>query len=368
MNGNAFLQKIAAQARAMAAGDEDDGVGRYEEEEAPQQPSLQELWGRDPSPEGQHPLDVNQAAASASQHGESVTTTISWIAMLPQLCFLRPLMQARAASEEDVWADAEQNLEATSPELRGRLQGLLNSTFLPRRSCDRRGPMPQVLRLKKAFRAQAVGPVWSEFAAELDTLRWALPDGCAALEPPPRTAAFQVEMDSGPNLNQFYLFHGTSPQDAVSIASTGFDLDRSGSLKAASSGKKKGRMFNTGVYLADCASKADEYASESSGRKSGGKSKGGIFAMLLCRVLLGRVLRVTRAVGGAGADPGLAGTLRTASCDTLLGDLEESCGTYKEFIIPETAKVFPEFVIGYQRLYGPPAGPWSTIPPRKSLR
>jgi len=231
--------------------------------------------------------------------------------------------------------------------VRGILQQLFDVTFVRRRSCDRRGPMPGRLKIHRAYVAQRAGGVWANFAAWRELVADSYPAGCSAIDPPVQTEVpFMSQLLQGPEddrqqladarINQCYLFHGTSLDDAVSIAERGFDLDLVGSHQAAAAGRKKGRMFGSGVYFGECSSKADEYASDGSGRR-GRCRKGAVLTILLCRVVLGQVLRVRRAVGSSGADPQLAAMLHARSCDSLLGDME---GSYREFIVPSTEQVF----------------------------
>ena len=64
-------------------------------------------------------------------------------------------------------------------------------------------------------------------------------------------------MGPSSDVNEVYLFHGTNPESADLIAKGDFSLDRAGSAV--------GTMFGPGVYLAENASKSDEYAKEGSG-------------------------------------------------------------------------------------------------------
>jgi len=52
-------------------------------------------------------------------------------------------------------------------------------------------------------------------------------------------------------VNEMLLFHGTNPNAAEGIARNDFDMERAGSAV--------GTMFGPGIYLAEHASKSDEY-------------------------------------------------------------------------------------------------------------
>merc|ERR1719386_191515 len=115
-----------------------------------------------------------------------------------------------------------------------------------------------------------------------------------------------------PDVNEFYLLHGTTPQGAQGIAKDGFNVDLSGS--------HVGTMFGPGGYFAECSSKSDEYA---------GDDKEGIYAnlyaALLCRVVCGHVERVL--------EPGEVAAAMSKRPDTVLGDREAAAKTYREFVV-----------------------------------
>eukprot|EP00929_Paragymnodinium_shiwhaense_P008332 TRINITY_DN112281_c0_g1_i1.p1 TRINITY_DN112281_c0_g1~~TRINITY_DN112281_c0_g1_i1.p1 ORF type:complete len:428 (+),score=50.67 TRINITY_DN112281_c0_g1_i1:183-1466(+) len=136
----------------------------------------------------------------------------------------------------------------------------------------------------------------------------------------------QLERD----LNEHYLFHGTSPQAADVIAEDGFLLSLAGS--------KTGTMFGNGCYFAECSSKADEYAHT-------GK---GVFArfqaILVCRVCCGEMKRLLQ------AEPKVDKILKTGKYDSVLGDREASRGTYREFVVYSQRQIYPEYVVIYKRV------------------
>ena len=109
------------------------------------------------------------------------------------------------------------------------------------------------------------------------------------------------------NVNEAYLFHGTTPESAQSIARDVFRVDRAGT----------GAMFGKGVYLAENASKSDEYAKEGSGVYVG------LCAMLLCRCALGQVLTVSE-------KGDMQERLRQGGWDSLCGDRLAAVGTFRE--------------------------------------
>lgn len=128
-----------------------------------------------------------------------------------------------------------------------------------------------------------------------------------------------------------YLAHGTNPSSAVSILKNGFRLENAG--------KATGTMFGYGVYLAEAASKSDEYA-----RDDNGGTFPGLLAILMCRSLIGNPYVVQ--------DPGDAvGPAKAAGMDSIIGDRETKVGTYREFVFFDERQVMPEFAVIYRRQY-----------------
>eukprot|EP00929_Paragymnodinium_shiwhaense_P051825 TRINITY_DN26018_c0_g1_i1.p1 TRINITY_DN26018_c0_g1~~TRINITY_DN26018_c0_g1_i1.p1 ORF type:complete len:534 (-),score=113.57 TRINITY_DN26018_c0_g1_i1:98-1699(-) len=129
--------------------------------------------------------------------------------------------------------------------------------------------------------------------------------------------------------NEWYLFHGTNPKAAESICMNDF--------KISLAGGNTGTLYGRGVYFAESITKADEYA------MSNGD---GEFAVLLCRVLGGRV-RYT-----AELQPDAEELVR--SCiegpyDCIMGDREKCRGTYREFVFYDSENVYAEYIIHYKR-------------------
>jgi len=131
--------------------------------------------------------------------------------------------------------------------------------------------------------------------------------------------------------NEWYLFHGTSPENAQKIMSSDF--------RVGCAGSNTGTLYGKGLYFAESITKADEYAKPDSN---------GNYAVLLCRVLGGNVLRCDELE----PDP----ELLVQSCisgpfDCVLGDREKCRGTYREFILFDSEDVYAEYVIEYKRIY-----------------
>ena len=238
-----------------------------------------------------------------------------------------------------------------------RLQSLLDTTFLRRRSCDRKGRMPGRLKLREAFVASGASraKLWDKYLERRASIAARNPLGCPTLEPPVRTQRFR-DLGEDPRVNECYLFHGTSMTSAGQILREGFLMDLAGQSTQARFGPRRKCMFAQGIYFSECASKADEYASDQGvlgdvGLRSSGR-RVQLFPMLLCRVVLGRVLGAQRALSDTSDPDSLRKKLKLEHCSSLVGDLEKQCGTYREFVLPQVDQVFPEYLLLYRRLYG----------------
>jgi len=131
--------------------------------------------------------------------------------------------------------------------------------------------------------------------------------------------------------NEWYLFHGTNPTAAKSICSSDFKL--------SFAGDNTGTLYGRGLYFAESITKSDEYAKP---------SPDGTYAVLLCRILGGRV-KYSDEVSPDVED--LVHSVTEGPYDTILGDREKCRGTYREFVIFDTEDVYPEYLIEYKRVY-----------------
>jgi len=132
-----------------------------------------------------------------------------------------------------------------------------------------------------------------------------------------------------PNINEFYLFHGTTAQSATSITNSDFRLDLAGT--------NAGTLYGRGIYFAECASKSDEYA------QVDGRS---LYPMLVCRVTLGRVLYTAEEYPKTAP---LVKQCTTGAYHSVLGDREKCRGTFREMIVYDADQAYPEFVVWYSR-------------------
>lgn len=137
-------------------------------------------------------------------------------------------------------------------------------------------------------------------------------------------------LDDG--LNEVYLWHGTNVRTALSIAQDDFRLEFAGT--------NVGTMYGQGIYFAESCTKADEYATD----EPGGYYHG-VYAMLLCRVCLGK-FQYTEERYESARDAVMAGKF-----DSTLGDRAKSVGTFREFVVYTPDAIYPEYVVLYSRVF-----------------
>lgn len=132
--------------------------------------------------------------------------------------------------------------------------------------------------------------------------------------------------------NEVYLLHGSNPTSAISILGTSFKVDLAGA--------SVGTMFGPGIYMAESSTKSDEYARD----ESTGSAYDGLYAVLLCRVVMGSSYVVEKP--GDYKDKCISGDF-----DSVVGDREKAVGTFREIIIFDEGSIYPEYVAFYRREY-----------------
>jgi hypothetical protein len=130
-------------------------------------------------------------------------------------------------------------------------------------------------------------------------------------------------------VNEAYLWHGTSVRRALSIAQDDFRIDTAG-----------GGMYGPGAYLAESSTKADEYA-----RDEPGGYYDGVFALLLCRVSMGKFYYTTQ------RDTAAAGKVSRGGFDSTCGDRLKAADTFREFVVYDTDQLYPEYIVLYTRVH-----------------
>mmetsp|Transcript_139208 Transcript_139208/g.277550 ORF Transcript_139208/g.277550 Transcript_139208/m.277550 type:complete len:544 (+) Transcript_139208:61-1692(+) len=198
------------------------------------------------------------------------------------------------------------------------------------------GERPKDFRLVQAYRIEDYH-LWRKYSAfrarvgPCDDFEL-----CAGPGGSPKTSLVDGLPHLTTSVNETYLFHGTSPEAANGIIHTGFRIDLAGTAA--------GCAFGKGAYLAEASTKSDEYA------RSGDGIFGRMYAMLLCRTVLGRTVRVEDFYHSDDDVRDLVdGIIANGTHDCVLGDRESKVGTYREFIVFKREQIYPEFVLLYHR-------------------
>lgn len=142
------------------------------------------------------------------------------------------------------------------------------------------------------------------------------------------------------SINEFLLFHGTSPTAARSICDTEFSTSHAGSSL---------NKYGDGILFAESSSKADEYAQDDA---EGVYQT--LYAMLVCRVTCGRMLCSSEMKPDAQRLKTMC-TGKEATYRSVLGDRGVASGSSREFVVFDTDQAYPEYIIIYRRL--DPSGP-----------
>ncbi|CAE8742066.1 unnamed protein product [Polarella glacialis] len=236
----------------------------------------------------------------------------------------------------------DEKVRVSSSELE-KFQALLDLTFVTKATRDRKGgKMPARLVVQQVVRIEDVN-LWQRFLAKRSEFaRGPRPvqlhqlPGSGRLKTAPMEPQANLPsclQDVCPELNEAYLFHGSSPGGALGIGESGFDMSMAGS--------HVGSMFGAGAYFAEASSKSDEYASEDPSGVFSGK-----YALLLCRVLVGNAFYITES-----NIPQIDEALATRQYDAVLGDREAKIGTFREIVALDQAQIYPEYVVIYNRSY-----------------
>jgi len=220
-----------------------------------------------------------------------------------------------------------------------QVQMLLSSTFLTIRTRDRKSRLPLALEAVRIWRIEN-STVWQKYASHRAGLQEMAREACTFLpgcSPPAKTQELlpcEIKKTMYENVNEIYLFHGTSPSGVAAIARQGFDIRRAAGTAC----------YGQGVYFSECSSKSDEYAAV----EEEGLHKG-LCAMLLCRVSLGTVLTWPHAE----FSEELKVAWNSGHYHSILGDRQQLRGTYREFVLPPKSCFgsYPEYLIVYKRIF-----------------
>eukprot|EP00746_Dinoflagellata_sp_MGD_P051848 gnl/MRDRNA2_/MRDRNA2_23046_c0_seq1.p1 gnl/MRDRNA2_/MRDRNA2_23046_c0~~gnl/MRDRNA2_/MRDRNA2_23046_c0_seq1.p1 ORF type:complete len:279 (+),score=59.65 gnl/MRDRNA2_/MRDRNA2_23046_c0_seq1:84-839(+) len=135
---------------------------------------------------------------------------------------------------------------------------------------------------------------------------------------------------------------------------TGYRLDLTGT--------NAGTLYGRGIYLAENATKSDEYgegpkgpACSEEGEANGGRPPPGpppelirTSYILICRSALGRINYTDEAKPDADK---LQRECLNGTFESVLGDRRKRHGTFREFIVYNDGQVYPEFIVTYERVF-----------------
>jgi len=236
-------------------------------------------------------------------------------------------------------------------ELLDAFQVLLDETFKNKATRDRAklgaGDVPERLKIIKVLRQENLA-MWLRYNGWKQMTKVRRSSQCTPvneLDGKPLTGITKTSAAlEGTGLNQLldadvnetYLFHGTSAVGAKGISLSGFHV-------RGKAGSHVGLMFGLGGYLAEMSSKGDEYASGGEGEHEDH------CCMLLCRATLGEMFYITK--GGPEHQSTIEDAMLSGKYDSLLGDREAEVGTYREFVVRHQEMIYPEYVIMYERIY-----------------
>lgn len=130
-------------------------------------------------------------------------------------------------------------------------------------------------------------------------------------------------------INEWYLFHGSSAESAEKICKNDFRLQFAG--------KCTGTLYGKGIYLAESVTKSDEYAKPNAE---------GVYTQILCRVIGGHA-KYTDEVEPDPED--LVRACIEGPYDCIIGDRRKTRGTYREFVLYDSENVYAEYIIHYRR-------------------
>lgn len=239
-------------------------------------------------------------------------------------------------------------------ETKSHFQALLDMTHRKVYTRDRMGePVPHKLELV-SVRAVANDEIWGDYMARREQIRLELESDSSAFQvfpvettntipefdpkatdTPAEVIADALSRDWAPlqpEVNEVFLFHGTSEMAADAITTADFKVNLAGC--------NAGTLYGRGLYFAENASKSDEYTKESSA---------GTRYLLLCRVTLGRPKYLDQVEVDARE---CENACLRGNCHSILGDRRKCRGTFREFVVFDVEQVYPNYIIGYRRIHG----------------
>ena len=177
--------------------------------------------------------------------------------------------------------------------------------------------------------------LWSKYIAELDDISGLCSGSATAITDDLISGVCVQPTHKNINpLNEFFLFHGVPSNLSERIAQQGLD--------PRYAGEHSGKLFGSGVYFANMASKSDIYTKPNDGTKTR--------TMYLTRVCLGEAYKATKRMDSILRPPerpdkrGPLNSVRAPSVD------QGGCVEYNEYIVYKDAQAYPEFRIVYEHI------------------
>jgi hypothetical protein len=247
-------------------------------------------------------------------------------------------------------------LEVDSKAVQAKFQRLLDLTFRRVYTRDRLGePVPEKLELL-GVSAVTNDESWGDYMMRRETIKREIEaDRTDFTRYPVETmerknlADYGGELRQGENcdsiakslaedfsepllsdVNEVFLFHGTSRDAADKITTNDFKISLSGS--------NAGTLYGRGIYFAENSTKSDEYTRP---------EPDGTRYLLVCRATLGRV----KYIPDKDTDPrACEDACLKGIYHSILGDRKLARGTFREFIVFDEEQVYPNYIISYRRV------------------
>mmetsp|Transcript_29070 Transcript_29070/g.69631 ORF Transcript_29070/g.69631 Transcript_29070/m.69631 type:complete len:1030 (+) Transcript_29070:720-3809(+) len=182
------------------------------------------------------------------------------------------------------------------------------------------------------------GALWHLYQTKKEVLRWELKEwkqqGLAvpSLQGKTKQPSLPSVQLAG-ELNEFFLFHGTSPEAASIITQHGFD-ERVAALTG---------LYGAGSYFADSSCKSHQYAAKT-------RTRAGEHILLLCRVTMGWAF-ATAAQHGQERRPPANPKVPNRPFDSIFaasGVGRSGEQEHNEYVVFDRHQAYPEYVIHYK--------------------
>eukprot|EP00397_Hematodinium_sp_SG-2012_P033360 GEMP01035633.1.p1 GENE.GEMP01035633.1~~GEMP01035633.1.p1 ORF type:complete len:456 (+),score=84.90 GEMP01035633.1:171-1538(+) len=225
-------------------------------------------------------------------------------------------------------------------EVKKAVQDLMDETWKDVATKDRLGDktVPTKYEVVQVLKNQNP-KIWNQYARKREIIREEMSTHTSQDHLVPKTENFLKGCKETEPLrhdcNEMFLFHGTKPSAADSIAENDFKMSFSGS--------NRGTLLGQGIYFAESSSKSDEYAQDD----QDGLYQG-LYATLLCRIVMGNYNYNEEHQPNADE---LSNSCSLGKYHSVLGDREKIRGTFREFVVFDSDQAYPEFIVIYRRIF-----------------